>query len=336
MATNKHAIIRYQALDRCFRNPGRKYYIEDLIVACNEDLSDLYFKGDGIKRRQIFDDINFMESDRGYSIPLERIKDGKRVYYRYSDLNFSINSQPLNESEANQLKETLMLLSRFKGMPQFEWVDEIVVRLESAFKLKFSENKAIDFEQNPYLKGLNFFSELFDSIVYKRPLIITYRGFKQKTDTVYFIHPYYLKQYNNRWFLLGLNNKLKVITNLALDRIVNISEAKIPFVENEIADFTEYFEDIIGVTLPDNKTPEKILIKIDKTLWPYIETKPLHGSQKIKEKDENYIIIELNVIVNYELVSLLFSHADGITILQPASLAEILKKKAEALIKNYF
>lgn len=179
MATNKHATIRYQALDKCFSNPGRKYFIEDLIDACNEALSDHYFKGDGIKRRQIFDDINFMESERGYSAPIEHHKDGKRVYYRYSDIKFSINSQPLNESEANQLKETLLLLSRFKGMPQFEWIDEMLVRLESAFKLKGQETKSIEFEHNPYLKGLEYFSEIFNAIIYQRPLKISYQGFRR-------------------------------------------------------------------------------------------------------------------------------------------------------------
>ena len=36
MATNKHAQIRYLALDRCFSNFGRNYNYDDLIEACNE------------------------------------------------------------------------------------------------------------------------------------------------------------------------------------------------------------------------------------------------------------------------------------------------------------
>ncbi len=335
MATNKHATIRYQALDRCFRNPGRKYFIEDLIDACNDALSDYYFKGDGIKRRQIFDDINFMESERGYSIPLERHKDGKRVYYRYSDLKFSINSQPLNESEAGQLKETLLLLSRFKGMPQFEWVDEMVIRLESAFKLKGHDIKVIDFEQNLDLNGLNFFGPLFNAIIYKKVLSIEYKGFKQRNAVTFTISPYFLKQYNNRWFLFGFNPAINAISNLAIDRIINIEEAKAMFRENTDIDFNEYFDEIIGVTLPANSSPQKIRIKVNKELWPYIESKPLHMSQKKKETTADYVIIELKLIINFELISLLFSHADGITILEPASLAEVLQNKAKSLIQNY-
>ena len=97
MATNKHATIRYHALDRCFANTGRRYYIEDLIEACNVALCDYTGIDDGVKRRQIFEDINFMESEQGWSIPLERCKDGKRVFYRYEDSTFSIKNQAIND-----------------------------------------------------------------------------------------------------------------------------------------------------------------------------------------------------------------------------------------------
>jgi hypothetical protein len=88
MATNKHATIRYHALDQCFGNPGRKYYIDDLIEACSNALYEYTGSSAGIKRRQVFDDIKFMESEQGWSIPLDRIKEGKKVYYRYIDKNY--------------------------------------------------------------------------------------------------------------------------------------------------------------------------------------------------------------------------------------------------------
>jgi len=62
----------------------------------------------GIQRRQLYDDINFMLSEAGFSAPIEKARDGKFVYYFYEDRNFSINSQPLNETETNQIKSALM------------------------------------------------------------------------------------------------------------------------------------------------------------------------------------------------------------------------------------
>lgn len=335
MATNKHATIRYHALDQCFSNPGRKYFIEDLIEACNSSIYEYTGSPEGIKRRQVFDDIKFMESEQGWSIPLDKIRDGKRVYYRYSDKNYSIKKQAINESEANQLKETLSILSRFKGMPQFDWMEEMLIRLESTFKLKSTINPIIDFEQNPYLKGLNFFTELFNAIHYKKVLEICYQSFNQEKPVKISLHPYYLKQYNNRWFLFGLNENTNSISNLALDRIIEIKQVSKQYIENETIDFEEYFDDVVGVTVLENKEPIRILLQISKKLYPYIESKPIHGSQKLRERNNEGAIIELSLQLNYEFISLIFSYGEEVTVIEPDEFKTILKTKAEKVLKNY-
>jgi predicted DNA-binding transcriptional regulator YafY len=335
MATNKHATIRYHALDLCFSNPGRKYFIEDLIDACNNAIYDYTGTSEGIKRRQIFDDIKFMESEQGWSIPLDKVREGKRVYYKYSDKNFSIKKQAINESEANQLKETLSILNRFKGMPQFDWMEEMLIRIESAFKLKTNINPIVSFEQNPFLKGLNFFSELFNAIHYKKVLDVSYQSFKQQKPIKMSLHPYYLKQYNNRWFLFALNENTNSISNLALDRIIEIKENNKVYIENETIDFEEYFDDVVGVTVTENHKPIKIMLRISNELFPYIESKPIHGSQKIKERTSESAIIELSLQLNYEFISLVFSYGEEVTVIEPEELKTIIKTKAEKVFKNY-
>ena len=135
MSTNKNAAIRYQALDKCFRDRRNRYYIDDLIDVCDEAL--IYYNGTGgVSRRRIFEDIKFMENDAGWSIPLERKKDGKKVYYRYEDSDFSINQQPLTDEEAQQLQTVILTLSRFRGLPSNEWVEEVISNLEWLFNLK--------------------------------------------------------------------------------------------------------------------------------------------------------------------------------------------------------
>ena len=83
MAVNKNAMLRYQVLDKCFRNTGKRYYINDLIEACNKALLEYSPDSDGIKKRQLYEDIRFMESSQGWSIPLDRVKEGRRSYFQY-------------------------------------------------------------------------------------------------------------------------------------------------------------------------------------------------------------------------------------------------------------
>lgn len=335
MATNKHAVIRYQALDKCFRNVGKKYFIEDLMDACSVAIYEYSGSDVDISRRQIFDDIKFMESTQGWSISIDRRKDGRRIYYRYEDPGFSINNQLLNEEEELKLKEVLLTLSRFKGMPQFEWIDEMLVRLQSSFTLKADPEKFIEFDQNKYLKGIEYFSDFYNAIVYTKTLLINYKGFKQDKITSILFHPYYLKQYNNRWFVFGRIDNNAFITNIAIDRVQSITEAKKLFIHNDLVDFNEFFEDVVGVTVQKDNMPEIVSIRVSNDMFPYIETKPLHGSQKIKKKTKDYAIIEIKVIINFELISLLFSFGEAITVLQPKSIIDILKSKAKEVTKNY-
>jgi len=335
LATNKHAIIRYKTLDKCFRNPGRKYFIDDLVEECNKAIHDFTGNPDGIKRRQIYDDITFMESEQGWSVPLQRYKEGKKVYLRYEDTNFSINSSPLNSAEESQLREALLTLSRLKGMPNFTWVDEITTRINAGLDLSNQSSKVIEFDQNQYLKGIEFINPLYNAIINQNVICISYQSFKQETVQQIVFHPYFLKQYNSRWFLFGLNDEYKTISNLALDRFVEIKENEVDFIKQNDVNFEEYFEDMIGVTLPERAQPQKILLKIKASSWPYIKTKPLHGSQKTKEVNDEFTILELNLIINYELIALLFSYAENITVIEPMALAEEIKSKAKSLINNY-
>ena len=78
------------------------------------------------------------------------------------------------------------------------------------------------------------------------------------------------------------------------------------------------------------------IIRFVPFIWPYVESKPIHGSQTIKETNDNYVIIELRLQVNYEFISLIFALGEKLKVIQPESLKTALISKANNLIKNYF
>lgn len=335
MATNKQAVIRYHALDKCFRNPGKKYFMSDLVDVCSKALYEFSGKQEGITSRQIFEDLKFMESEQGYSVPLGRFPDGRRVYYRYTDISFSLRNQPLNAAEQDQLREAIMTLARFKGMPQFEWVDEMTARLESELGLTTSAQKIIEFEQNAFLKGLEHFTPVYNAILYKKAVQVQYRSFTQDESAAFLFHPWFLKQYNNRWFVFGKKSNTEFIANLALDRIIEVSETDQPYIPNLKVDFQAYFEDIIGVTLMDGVPIETVELQVDNTLHSYIQTKPMHGSQRVIKRNERDTVIAINIIPNYELESVLLSHGERIEVLKPEWLRERIARKISALFDRY-
>ena len=335
MPNNKNAVIRYQSLDKCFRNPGRRYFWEDLLEVCNQALRDFDPMCEGIQRRQLLDDIRFMESEQGWSVPLGRHKDGKRVFFRYDDLKFSINSQPINETETNQIKSALLVLSRFKGLPQFEWINEIIPKFEQSFNFRPESQEIIGFDHNEYLRGLDHMGELFNAISYRKVLNIKYKPFQSPQPYVYLLQPYYLKQYNSRWFLLGYNPEMAKVTILALDRIEMVEETGAYYTSDKNLSFQEYFEDIVGVSRPENGEVVTVKLLITTGLAPYIQTKPIHGSQKRISQDDRGLVISLKVIPNFELEQLILSHGEKVQVLAPESFREKIRSRLETALNHY-
>lgn len=326
MAINKNAIIRYQVLDRCFRNTGRMYFWEDLLEECNKALMDFDSRNEGIQRRQLFDDIRFMESEQGWAIPLIRHRHGRKVFYRYEDLSFSINNQPLNDLEAEQIKSALQIFSRFSGTPQFEWVNEMIPMLESKFGLIERENEIISFESNIDLKGLDFLTPLFNAIINERVLLVKYKDFRSSEPYEITFHPYYLKQFNNRWFAFGLNADNKNSNwNLALDRIESLSETSLEY--NSIdTDWEEYFYDIVGVTRPEGGKIQEVVLEFSPEVAPYIITKPLHPSQKHKNEPAG-LEVRIKVIPNFELEKLILSFGEQVKVISPQAFKERISNR---------
>lgn len=341
MPVNKHALIRYRTLDKCFSNFARRFYIEDLIQACNDALyqhtgNDKYSDplNPGISRRQVLVDIDFMESEAGWGALIDRVKDGRRVYYRYEDPEYTINNQPITDEEIAKLRETMLMLNRFKGLPQFEWMESLLTNLEDKFHLQGATDSVISMDGNAYASGIEHLSPLFNAILNKTPLLIDYETF-DGTSYHWEIHPYHIKQYNNRWFLIGLNNdEYQNITNLALDRIVRFEQATTPFIENtSIEDFDDYFYDIVGVSFPLEGKVEKVLLQFSTHRFPYVVSKPIHGSQKTISPKEG--LISLDVIPNRELESIILSFGDDVEVLAPASLRDAIALRIRNSNKKY-
>jgi predicted DNA-binding transcriptional regulator YafY len=178
-------------------------------------------------------------------------------------------------------------------------------------------------------------ADLFQSVSHRQPLLVTYQGFNQPAAETFTFHPWYLKQYNSRWFVLGHNERYDALSTLAIDRILELSPTPSSYIPNTEFDFDEYFEDVIGVTIYPEKSVETILLRIAPSLWPYIQSKPIHGSQKVKEITNSGTIVELKLRVNYELVSLLFSFMERVKVLEPTHLRSEFERRLKEAQKIY-
>ena len=334
MPINKNALLRYQILDRCFSDRHRRYEIEDLVDKVNDALLDMY--GKTVSLRQIRADITYMRDRVSYNAPIVAIPiEGRRCYYTYEDSDFSIFSSELSVEEVKNLLSTIDMLGRYRS-PKNAWLEEVISSLELRFGIKANRDKIVSFEQNDQLRGIEFLSDLIDAIINHQPLKMTYRPYKGEEQTMV-IHPHYLKQYNSRWFLFGLEDHGEYgmsPVNKALDRIVKFSIAKVRFEENDKIDYETYFDDIVGVT-HDRKHPdvEHVVMRFSKDRFPYVVSKPIHQSQKVVNSEEG--IISIDVRVNRELEQNIFSFGQQIEVLSPEWFRDQIKEKYREIARIY-
>ncbi len=333
MPISKNASLRYKILDQCFSHQGRRFTFKELHERVNQMLSER--DGTQVAERQLRDDLSHMRSSSGFDAPIIVDKTTKPPTYSYEDPDFSINNNPLNPKEAELLGETLKMLSRFDGSPRFAWIQELGPVLRSTFNIDLDkENVILSYEWNPDYEGFKHISGLFDAILHERVLRVSYQPYA-KEGTNFLFHPYYLKQFNQRWFVIGYNEDLDFMgMNLALDRIVSFQETDIEYRQSE-TNWEEYFDDIIGVTLPENEACLEVKLNFAVDVKPYVLTKPLHQSQKAKILEDGCLEIRLKLIPNYELESVILSFGEKVEVISPSSLRDKVKNRAKELLRHY-
>jgi predicted DNA-binding transcriptional regulator YafY len=241
----------------------------------------------------------------------------------------------LTAQDLSTLGEVVTLLKQFKGFTHFQEVDGMVGRLEhKIFVGKNAQSVIVDFEKNEQLVGLEYLAPLYEAITKKCVLSVDYQSFKAREMQQFVFHPYLLKEYRNRWFVLGFREKIKDPQILALDRIQRLEKLKIAFYTEGSLD-ASFFDDLIGVTKNHGMRPVKVVFFANKKMTPYILTKPLHPSQEIEEERTDGTVFSLKVIWNFELERELLGFGEAIEVLLPHRLRDMMQKRLQKAMNHY-
>lgn len=338
MALTKNALIRYKTIDKCLQNQYRHWSLADLMEACSDALCEFEGRDLNVSKRTLQLDIQLLRSDKlGYNAPIE-VYD--RKYYRYSDPTYTITDIPLTENDMNVLSETMNMLKQFQDFSLFSEFKGILNKLEDKIYTEKNHKSAIiHLDKNTNLKGLQWLDELYQAIIKQVVLKIMYQSFKAQVPSEVTFHPHLLKEFNNRWFLIGQKEGGNRVLTYALDRILGIDyDFKTEYIPVGFNADT-YYENTIGVTVLEKERPQKVLFKVDRKNAPYILTKPFHSSQKIvEEHGDGCITFKMKVHHNYELERLLLGFAESLEVIAPRLLRRNMKRKLEqaaALYKDH-
>ena len=350
MPANKNAVTRYYILDKLLANRYHHYSTEDLVRLVNEELAEM--GQEPVSRRTIELDLNYIENEGPFLAEIEHyqvddvsqrtLKTIKKSCHRYADPSFSIFTQKLTDDEKHLLGEAFTLLGQFDGLPNLEGLE----RLRESLKVK-TDRQIVSFTKNP-LEGKNLLGELFTAISQKQVVELHYHRFDTPDeDRKTVVHPYLLKEYNRRWYLIGAADNDGKFLSFALDRIDEVVPLPAKgFVPYE-GDLNERFEDIVGVTLYDDRPVQTILFWVSDYSKEYVATKPLHESQRHYKGEKEMALrqqfpmldggyfFSIECIENYELIRELCSFGKDLLVLSPADIQQKVRDRVVAHFQAY-
>ena len=343
------ALVRFQTLDKCFRDRTRNYSFEDLMEACCQALDEKIpgrNPGDStVSERLIRSDISYMKKPKNWGVKLitpkyDGKRDNKKGYaisnarsraraYKYADQDYSIMNSTLIEDEKNLKKSLHFFLKYFKNKPDSLWMKSLVSGINKELNEELHDIIIPDYNHAEDLKGFKtYFALLYNAIIGKLVIKTDYLPFNGKLESRT-LSPYFLKEHNNRWFLFAYNHDEKKLTNIALDSIERVDASKEKYInssslkEFEDMNFSQYFDDIIGVSHPQGKGMEKVILKFSEAGYPLVKTKHLHPYQH--ENDEERILT-IDLVPNHELIQTILSFGKDVEVIAPQSLRDEIKE----------
>ena len=330
MPTDSKQLIRLQILDKCFADQSQVYTFDKLLEVCNTSRATL--------RR----DLKYIRDTYGENVfAKSHNRQGHQLIYRYAIPGFTICQDHLDSAQLAQIKSMIIFLNRFVGEPQFEYLQSIIKQLEKKHQLDIPPTQAIvHFDGNVNIDCNQYLAPLYEAIINQQCKQIYYKPFA-KSLRIYIVHPYLLKEYNQRWYLLcGTQDSVDgpiMLRILALDRMEKLNDIDALFISSQIAlpdeEISDYFRHIIGVTRKDSHPVQDVVIKCDPKEFMYISTKPIHPSQRIIPDKPNHI--KLKVQENYELYQWLLFYGDKIEVVSPQSVRNKFRSVLQRMVSKY-
>ncbi len=147
------------------------------------------------------------------------------------------------------------------------------------------------------------------------------------------VEPYLLKEYQNRWYLLAINEEGKV-RSYALDRITNVVVTTHTFTARRGFDPHTYYAHVIGLHHDDSNC-EEVVLSTDPLTAKYMNSLKWHLSQEVVSENEHEVVFRMYVQPNFELKQKILSNGSNIKVLAPKSLIIDIKKELKKTLKRY-
>jgi predicted DNA-binding transcriptional regulator YafY len=326
MAISRSAYRRYKVIDSLLRNKMRPYpTIINIREACEQKL-DLSPSLDTLEK-----DIRNMKLPEpdGFDAPIVYCRLNKGYYY--TNPHFSINSVSLTDNDISSIKEAVELLQNLGGDrvgDRFSYaIDKVLTSFKETFPDGNSKRKIIqtDFVGAP--RGFENFDLLFNACKNKYPISFVYYSYNNRAFKPVILHPIVLKEFENRWYLVGFSEDYQALRTFGFDRIYQPLLLKRKYLTTKQEEIDSYIYNLYGVYPIENQCIQHISISTTPMITNYFEVYPIHNSQTANKQESGGCIFNFELVPTHELVRLFRSYGRDLKVLKPLWLNELVKNR---------
>jgi predicted DNA-binding transcriptional regulator YafY len=298
--------------------------MKDLIEACNSKL------GYSPSLETIQKDLAKMKSPypTGYDAPIRFNR--AKLGYEYTDPNYSFSKINLREEELDAIGEAVDLIRSIAGTRVGDTFTYAIEKLLSSTL----ERKTADDENLPVLqtmvppksRGFEHFDLFYKACKEWIPVSFIHFSYKKRQFNHIILHPFLIKEFDNRWYVIGYSELHKETRTFGLDRVSEPVLLKKKYIFSDTKELSAYLKDIYGVYPIPGYKKVKIKIKVSQLGTHYLQAYPLHESQKISKNEDGTSIVSFELIPSVELARYFLSQGRHVTIVSPVKFREFTQK----------
>lgn len=175
---------------------------------------------------------------------------------------------------------------------------------------------------------------LVNAIKDKKTVEMTYQSYNRTEPNTFEVHPWCLKLFKQRWYLLAKSEAYDEPRVYAFDRIHEIKETSNALKVPKKFNAQEFFSHFFGIIV-DDRQPETIRLKVDADQVKYYKSLPLHDTQKEIETTEQYTIFEYRLVPTFDFKQEILSKGPSVEVLSPEAFRDEIHEDIKAMLERY-
>lgn len=366
---NKNQLIRYLSIDEMLRNRQKNFPTKAAIIAIIEERTDKEYSASSLEkdlramRDGFFAPIEFNNVERGYFYGTKNKGKDRKITYEL-DLEYRFLSISLSKNDVFALNLAESVLQGFKDVGILSGFSDAVDKVMDAVEIRKQlgndqkKNAIVQLSTPTYTKGRELLSDLVRAINEGKQVNFIYYKFanqanlqaenqpqnqaenqaeKQENELLRVAHPYLLKEFKGRWYMIAYTDARKTIQTFGLDRISDLLISQKSAIPPEKHNFSpeNYYENCFGVTRKADERIEKIILSFNTFRGNYIKTQPIHHSQQEIINDAQEYRISLDLMINFDLIMEILSYGDDVKVLEPMRLVDEMKNILQKTLNKY-